>query len=106
MKNRLLSVAMATALSTSCIAFAVEGAAVAQGTTQQVLSEATVKKLDAAAGRLTLAHGPIANLNMPPMTMTFAVRDKALLKGIKAGDPVRFRAEQIDDKLVVTQLKH
>ena len=58
------------------------------------LSEATVKKVDPAAGTVTLAHGPIANLGMPPMTMMFKAKDKAMLKKVKAGDKVRFRAEE------------
>jgi len=69
------------------------------------LSEGMVKRVDLATGRIALAHGPIENLGMPPMTMTFEVTDKALLKGIKAGDKVRFRAEQIRDRLIVTSLK-
>ena len=69
----------------------------------QPLSEGTVKKLS-ASGKITLVHGRLANLGMPPMTMSFGVTDKALLKGVKPGDKVRFRAEQAGDGLVVTQL--
>src|SRR6266849_1994975 len=39
----------------------------------------TVKKVDAAAGTVTIAHGPIRSINWPAMSMTFAVKDKALL---------------------------
>ena len=67
------------------------------------LSEGTVKKLS-ASGKITITHGPLANLGMPPMTMSFGVKDKALLKGVKPGDKVRFRAEQSGDALIVTQL--
>ena len=59
------------------------------------LSEATVKKVEKAEGRVTLAHGPIANLGMPPMTMMFKVKDATMLKKVKAGDKVRFRAEEV-----------
>jgi Cu/Ag efflux protein CusF len=58
------------------------------------LTDATVKKIDKAGGNVTLAHGPIANLGMPPMTMMFKVRDAAMLKQVKVGDKVRFRAEE------------
>lgn len=58
------------------------------------LSEGTVKKIDRAAGKITLAHGPLENLGMPPMTMSFAI-DKGLLPAaVKEGDKVRFRAEE------------
>lgn len=73
-----------------------------QGDAHQ-MSEGTVKKVK-ASGKITIVHGPLANLNMPPMTMTFAVKNKALLKGVKPGDKVRFRAEQSGDSLVVTRL--
>jgi Cu/Ag efflux protein CusF len=69
----------------------------------QPLSEGTVKKVN-ASGKITIVHGPLANLGMPPMTMTFGVKDTALLRGIKPGDRVRFRAEQAADGLIVTRL--
>lgn len=58
------------------------------------LSEGTVKKIDAASKRIMLAHGPIANLSMPPMTMMFKVKDAAMLKKVKDGDKVLFRVEE------------
>jgi Cu/Ag efflux protein CusF len=70
----------------------------------QQISEGTVRKVKARAGKITIAHGPLANLGMPPMTMTFDVRNKALLKGVRVGDKVRFRAEQAGNALVVTAL--
>ncbi|MDO9602290.1 MAG: copper-binding protein [Rhodocyclaceae bacterium] len=58
------------------------------------LSEGTVKKIDAAGQRIMLAHGPIENLFMPPMTMMFKVKDAALLKKVREGDKVLFRVEE------------
>lgn len=58
-------------------------------------STATVRKLDPANGRVTLRHGPIANLDMPSMTMVFRATPEQL-QGLKAGDAVRFRAERTD----------
>lgn len=69
------------------------------------MTEAEVRKVDAASGRITLAHGEIRNLEMPPMTMTFRARDPAMLEGFKSGDKVRFAAEQIDGKFFVTALE-
>jgi Cu/Ag efflux protein CusF len=69
------------------------------------LSEATVKKLDKAAATVTLAHGPIANLGMPPMTMMFKVKDPAMLKKVKEGDKVRFRAEETGGAYVVVRIE-
>ncbi|PKO87272.1 MAG: RND transporter [Betaproteobacteria bacterium HGW-Betaproteobacteria-10] len=69
------------------------------------MSNGTVKKLDAAAGKITIAHGPLENLNMPSMTMTFNVLDKAVLKRIKPGDKVNFVAAHVDGAMAVTSLE-
>jgi Cu/Ag efflux protein CusF len=58
------------------------------------LSEGTVKKIDAPSQRVMVAHGPLANIGMGPMTMMFKVRDPAMLKSLQEGDKVRFRAEE------------
>lgn len=63
-----------------------------------------VRKVDADAGKVTLKHEPIANLDMPAMTMVFRVAQPELLKDLKAGDKVQFRAESVGGALVVTQL--
>ena len=55
-------------------------------------TQGEVRRIDAANARLTLRHGDIPNLNMPPMTMAFSLRDAALLQGLKVGDKVRFTA--------------
>ena len=48
------------------------------------MTDAEVRKVDKDAGKLTLKHGEITNLQMPPMTMIFGVKDKALLDRVKA----------------------
>lgn len=53
-----------------------------------------VRRIDKAAGKLTLRHGEIKSLDMPPMTMVFQVADPAVLDRVKVGDQVRFRADQ------------
>ena len=69
------------------------------------LSEGTVKKIDKAAGKVTLAHGPIVNLGMAGMTMTFKAKEAKALDGLKEGDKVRFRAEDIGGALVVVRIE-
>jgi Cu(I)/Ag(I) efflux system membrane fusion protein len=49
-----------------------------------------VTSIDPAARRIELDHDPIASLKWPAMTMEFALRDKALLGGLKPGDRVEF----------------
>ena len=63
-----------------------------------------VTKIDKPTGRITLRHGEIKNLDMPPMTMIFRVRDGKLLDGVAVGDRVRFTADKIDGAYVLTTL--
>jgi Cu/Ag efflux protein CusF len=67
--------------------------------------DAEVRKVDRAAGKLTLRHGEIKSLDMPPMTMVFVARDVALLEGLKAGDRIRFRAVNEGGKVTVTAIR-
>lgn len=69
------------------------------------MSEGVVRKIDAANHKITLRHGPLANLDMPPMTMVFRVQPPELLGGIKVGDKVKFHAEQIDGTYTVTAIQ-
>lgn len=69
------------------------------------LSDGEVRKVDAEAGKLTLKHGEIKSLDMPAMTMVFAVRDKAMLDQLKTGDKVRFKAVNDAGKLTVTEIQ-
>jgi Cu/Ag efflux protein CusF len=65
--------------------------------------EGTVQKIDTAQGKITLKHGPIKNLDMDAMTMVFAI-DPEMLKGLEAGDKVRFEAGRVNGRITVTKL--
>jgi Cu/Ag efflux protein CusF len=69
------------------------------------MSDAEVRRIDRDAGKVTLRHGPIPNLDMPPMTMVFVAKDKAMLEGLKAGDKVRFRAVEQQGAYIVTTIE-
>lgn len=59
------------------------------------MAKGEVKKIDEPAGKITLKHGPIKNLDMEEgMTMVFRVQNPAMLKQVKVGDKVRFEAER------------
>jgi Cu(I)/Ag(I) efflux system protein CusF len=68
-------------------------------------ADGEVRKVDLSAQKITLRHGEIKNLDMPPMSMVFQVKNPALLEKVKAGDKVKFTAEQIDGALVVTDIQ-
>jgi Cu(I)/Ag(I) efflux system protein CusF len=77
-------------------------AAYAQGDAVQ----GEVRKIDEAAGKITLKHGPIRNLGMDVgMTMVFRVADPAMLKQVKVGDKVEFEAENGTSGYTVTKLQ-
>jgi len=63
---------------------------------------ADVQKIDEAAGKVTLKHGPIPKFDMSEMTMVYRVKDPSMLKGVKVRDKVKFDADQIDGKYTVT----
>jgi Cu/Ag efflux protein CusF len=69
------------------------------------MTDGEVRKIDKDAGKVTLKHGPIKNLDMPPMTMVFQVKDRALLDKVKVGDKVRFAAEQSTGAYIVTAIE-
>lgn len=68
-------------------------------------SEGEVRKVDTTAGKLTLRHGEIRNLDMPPMTMVFQVREPAWLSPLKAGDRVRFTADKVNGAYLVMSIE-
>lgn len=69
------------------------------------MAQGEVRKIDLQNGKVTLRHGPIENLDMPPMTMVFRVDDSARLKDLKPGDKVLFQAEQRGSAIVVTDIQ-
>ncbi|OYD53611.1 RND transporter [Thauera propionica] len=68
-------------------------------------SEGTVRKVDKTAGKITIAHGPLPRLDMPPMTMAFAVADAAMLEQVKTGDSIRFIADKVGSTFTVVELE-
>lgn len=68
------------------------------------MTEGEIKKISPESGKITIKHGEIKNLDMPGMTMVFAVADSKMLDKVKVGDKVRFIVEQQPGKLVVSRL--
>lgn len=66
-----------------------------------------VRKIDEAAGKITLKHGPIKALDMTDesMTMVFRVQDPAMLKQVKVGDKVKFDADRVNGQITVTKIQ-
>lgn len=69
------------------------------------LTDGEVRKIDQDAGKLTIKHGEIKHMDMPPMTMVFVAKDKALLDKVKAGDKIRFMVVREGARMVVTDIQ-
>jgi Cu(I)/Ag(I) efflux system protein CusF len=68
-------------------------------------SDGVVKTIHKQEGQMTIAHGPLVNLGMGKMTMTFRVKTPALMEGIKEGSKIRFIAENVNGELTVVALE-
>lgn len=68
-------------------------------------SDGVIRKLDKDAQKITIRHGPLKNLDMPPMTMVFRVKDAAMLDAVKRGDKVKFNAENINGAITITNIE-
>ena len=73
----------------------------------QAMTEGEVRKIDTVQNKITIKHGEIKHLDMPPMGsgMVFRVKDPALLGKVKEGDKVRFMAEKIGSAYTVTAIE-
>jgi Cu/Ag efflux protein CusF len=69
------------------------------------MADGEIRKVDRDAKKITIKHGPLANLDMPPMTMVFQVKDPAMLDQVKAGDKVKFQAEKVGGAFTVTKIE-
>ena len=73
---------------------------------QTALIDGRVVKVDQSAGKITLRHGPIKKLGMDHgMTMVFKAQDPDALKALKAGDKVKFDAEDVNGQFTVTTIE-
>jgi len=78
----------------------------AAGAWAQSLIDGTITKVDTSAGKITIKHGPIKKFDMDDgMTMVFRTQDPAMLKAVKAGDKVKFDAENVNGQFVVTKIE-
>lgn len=106
MRNILASTAIAAmALAWLPPAIAQQAASQAMQPLPAKFSRGEVRKVDKAAGRVLLKHEFIENLGMDPMAMMFDVRDRKLLRGLKPGDKVRFKAVYESGKFVLVAVE-
>ena len=73
--------------------------------TASMATAGEVKKVDKEAGKVTLKHGPIKNLDMPEMTMLFRVKERGMLDQLKEGDKIKFMADKINGAFTIIQFE-
>ena len=72
----------------------------------QELTDGQVTKVDPSANKITIKHGPMKKFDMEDaMTMVYRVQDPVMLKAVKAGDKVKFDAEQVNGQFTVTKIQ-
>ena len=72
---------------------------------EHAMTDGTVRKVDMEQGKITIKHGPIENLDMPPMTMVFGTKDPAMLDGVEKGADVKFYAVMDGTNMVIEELE-
>lgn len=111
MKRSLLAVSLVSILFSSS-AFAdnkghehkADGKPMQMAQSTAEMADGEIKRISKGSKKLTIKHGEIKSLDMPPMTMSFGVSDEKMLEMVKKGDKVKFKAETVDGKMVVTEI--
>jgi len=94
LKKSLLSIAVvigATGLSASALA--------------QAMADGVVRRVDLDNKKITIRHGEIKALDMPPMTMVFVAKQPELLKNLAPGDEIRFEAFETNGQYSVGKIQ-
>ncbi len=64
-----------------------------------------IQQIDREKGAVTIKHGPLQGLNMPGMTMSFLVKDKAMLSSVQPLQKVDFELTYDGSKYLITKIK-
>ncbi len=63
-----------------------------------------IQQIDKERGTVTIKHGPLQGLNMPGMTLSFQVKDKAMLSSLQPLQKVNFELTYDGSKYWVTKI--
>ena len=82
------------------------GASAPTAAGEPTMINGVVTKVDTSAGKVTIKHGPIKRLGLDDgHTMVFLAKDPTILKAVKAGDKVKFDADQVNGQYTVTKIE-
>ncbi|WP_341910217.1 copper-binding protein [Polaromonas sp. YR568] len=69
------------------------------------MTDGEIRKIDKENNKITIKHGEIKHMDMPPMTMVFTAKDKAMLDKVKVGEKIQFVVVQDAGKMTVTDIQ-
>jgi Cu/Ag efflux protein CusF len=73
---------------------------------QTPLADGQVIKIDQAAGKITIKHGPLKQFGMDEgMTMVYRAADPAMLTAVKPGDKIKFAPDRVNGQFVITKIE-
>lgn len=73
---------------------------------QTPLADGQVVKIDQAAGKITIRHGPLKQFGMEEgMTMVYRAADPAMLNAVKPGDKIKFAPDRVNGQFTVTKIE-
>jgi Cu(I)/Ag(I) efflux system protein CusF len=103
-KNLPVLCALLLSLALPVLGYA-QTSADASATQPLVLTAGEIKRVDLDGGKVTIKHGEIKNLEMPPMTMVFVAKDRSQLASLKAGDKVNFVVLNEAGKFIAAEIQ-
>jgi Cu/Ag efflux protein CusF len=71
----------------------------------QAMAEGVVRRIDLDNNKITIRHGDIKALDMPPMTMVFVAKQLAQLKNLAPGDEILFEAFEANGQYSVGKIQ-
>ena len=71
---------------------------------QSEMAQGEVRRINLETGKITIRHGEIKSIDMPPMTMVFTAKPTSLLRGLAVGDKVEFLVIEENSQYVTTKI--
>ena len=106
MKKLLVVIAVAAIAGFAWLSLPGFDQAQAPGARQQTVSgSGLVVGIDKEKGVLTLSHGAMPALSMPPMTMGYSVKNKAQLANLQPMQKVEFQVTYDGKDYLITDIK-
>lgn len=100
MRIKKYVLAFAMTLSTVGGALGLSSSALAQA-----MAEGVVRRIDLDNNKITIRHGEVKALDMPPMTMVFVAKQPELLKSLVPGDAIVFEAFEANGQYSVGKIQ-